>query len=97
MKNLKETLKNACVYTVIITFFFAFVGLFTFEQGASIPLGQYFILMLFGFIIACAQHITEIKKFKPSTRYIIHFLTSPNRPLNILSSYRQVQRSCFQL
>ena len=31
--------------------------------------------MLFGFIIACAQHITEIKKFKPSTRYIIHFLT----------------------
>ena len=75
MKNLKETIKNACVYTVIITFLFAFIGLFTFDSNASIPLSQFFILMLFGLIIAFAQNIMKVTKLKSSTRYSIHFLT----------------------
>ncbi len=74
MKHIKSILKEACVYTVIITFLFAFVGLFTLEKNASIPLGQFLIIMLFGLLISLAQCILKLDKLKLTYRYLIHFL-----------------------
>ena len=73
MKPLKNILKNACVYTVIISFLFAFVGLFALDKNASIPIGQFFIIMLFGLFISLGQCVLNFNKVKPFIRYLIHF------------------------
>ena len=73
-KQIKDILTNACIYTVIITFIFAFVGLFALDKNASIPIGQFMIIMLFGFFISLAQCILKITRIKPFARQLIHFV-----------------------
>ena len=73
MKQAKEILKDACVYTVIITFLFSVIGLFAVDKNASIPLGQFLIIALFGLFISLAGLVLKFEEIKNSNRRDFRF------------------------
>ena len=75
MKRLESIILSGCAYTVaIVALFFGFTAISNFAE-ARIGAGQFFLILLFGQIIAVAGYILKNAYWHVFIRYALHYLT----------------------
>ena len=75
MKILKSVLVAGCAYSVaIIALFFAFAAISNFTD-ASIGVGRFFLILLFGQVISLAGYILKNTDWHLFIRYALHYLS----------------------
>ncbi len=73
MKRLENLLLNASGFAVmIVLLFFLFTAVTDFTE-AAIKFGTFALILLFGFIIACANLVLGIERLKFIYRLLIHY------------------------
>lgn len=77
MKRIEKILLDSCALSVLITsVFFIFAKISSPDITPAVHIGKYFLIILFSFIIVCANLLFSIKKLHKVLAVLIHYLVS---------------------
>ena len=75
-KKIKEIFLNTCAFSTLISLVFCvFVKVTNTLSMPAMLVSQYLVILLFGFLIACANLLFAIKVLPKSLVYLLHYLT----------------------
>ncbi|MBO5906819.1 MAG: DUF3021 family protein [Clostridia bacterium] len=73
MKKIKNTILNACAYTVILLFVFFFFVALTGSTNLALTISSFTAIFFIGCVIALSNHVFGIEKLAYPLRLTIHF------------------------
>ncbi len=73
MKEFKSLLSRTCINTTLITAFFYIMSWITGIHNPSISIGRFFLILLFGTLIAAVGYFIEKLRLNAYLKFFIHY------------------------